>query len=98
MLTHGDLGKDAVSEVNTPKSPFIPQIAHSLNKPSLRCFESLFLEIFSQNNLDFPAELQLTVTATVGLSVRVRPILLKVRQAKPGGVGSHVKENTTENF
>jgi hypothetical protein len=27
-----------------------------------------------------------------------RPILLKVRQAKPGGVGSHVKENTTENF
>jgi hypothetical protein len=25
-------------------------------------------------------------------------ILLKVRQAKPGGVGSHVKENTTENF
>jgi hypothetical protein len=27
-----------------------------------------------------------------------RPILLKVRQAKPGGVGSHVKENATENF
>jgi hypothetical protein len=25
-------------------------------------------------------------------------ILLKVRQAKPGGVGSHVKENATENF
>jgi len=25
-------------------------------------------------------------------------ISLKVRQAKPGGVGSHVKENTTENF
>jgi hypothetical protein len=29
---------------------------------------------------------------------RFRPILLKVRQAKPGGVGSHVKENATENF
>jgi hypothetical protein len=29
---------------------------------------------------------------------RYRPILLKVRQAKPGGVGSHVKENATENF
>jgi hypothetical protein len=28
----------------------------------------------------------------------VRPIPLKVRQAKPGGVGSHVKENATENF
>jgi len=27
-----------------------------------------------------------------------RPIPLKVRQAKPGGVGSHVKENVTENF
>jgi hypothetical protein len=27
-----------------------------------------------------------------------RPMLLKVRQAKPGGVGSHVKENATENF
>jgi hypothetical protein len=27
-----------------------------------------------------------------------RPIVLKVRQAKPGGVGSHVKDNTTENF
>jgi hypothetical protein len=26
------------------------------------------------------------------------PILLKVRQAKPGGVGSHVKENATENL
>jgi len=26
------------------------------------------------------------------------PMLLKVRQAKPGGVGSHVKENATENF
>lgn len=26
------------------------------------------------------------------------PIPLKVRQAKPGGVGSHVKENTTEDF
>jgi hypothetical protein len=26
------------------------------------------------------------------------PILLKVRQVKPGGVGSHVKENTAENF
>ena len=25
-------------------------------------------------------------------------ILLKVRQVKPGGVGSHVKENTTESF
>jgi len=25
-------------------------------------------------------------------------MLLKVRQAKPGGVGSHVKENATENF
>jgi hypothetical protein len=25
-------------------------------------------------------------------------IVLKVRQAKPGGVGSHVKENATENF
>jgi hypothetical protein len=29
---------------------------------------------------------------------RDRPIVLKVRQAKPGGVGSHVKENATENF
>jgi hypothetical protein len=26
------------------------------------------------------------------------PILLKVRQVKPGGVGSHVRENTTESF
>jgi hypothetical protein len=33
-----------------------------------------------------------------GLTVADRPISLKVRQAKPGGVGSHVKENTTENF
>jgi hypothetical protein len=73
MFTHRNLGKDAVSVVNTPKSPFIPQIAHSLNKPGPRYFESLFLGISSQNNLDFPAEFPLTVAATVGLSVRVRP-------------------------
>ena len=27
-----------------------------------------------------------------------RPIPLKVRQVKPGGVGSHVRENATESF
>jgi hypothetical protein len=31
-------------------------------------------------------------------NVRFGSILLKVRQAMPGGVGSHVKENATENF
>jgi hypothetical protein len=72
MSTHRNPGKDAVSVVNAPKSPFIPQIAHSLNKPSLRYFESPFLGVSSQNNLDFPAEFPLTVAATVGLGVRVR--------------------------
>jgi hypothetical protein len=71
MFTHRNLGKDAVSGVNPPKTPFMPQIAHSLNKPSLRYFESLFLGISSQHNLDFPAEFPLTVAATVGLRVRV---------------------------
>jgi hypothetical protein len=71
MFTHRNLGKDAVSVFDTPKYPFIPQIAHSLNKPSLRYFESVFLGISSQNNLDFPAEFPLTVAATVGQSVPV---------------------------
>jgi len=35
---------------------------------------------------------------TLNSNVGTWPILLKVRQAKPGGVGSHVKENATENF
>jgi hypothetical protein len=38
------------------------------------------------------------VISRVAPTDRDRPIRLKVRQAKPGGVGSHVKENATENF
>jgi hypothetical protein len=68
-------------------------VLHEKPGHSRRAFSFLRERINSPGRqVDFAARYQ---TFTI---VRFGSILLKVRQAKPGGVGSHMKENATENF